>query len=396
MLRAAIICPDQDLASSLEKALLETRVVGVILNLNRYPDAVELEKLIAERGVEAVFLSFESPHQFTGVASVLGTKAAGVPISAVGIPSDHAALLEMMRVGVRELLSPPFPQDKLREALVRITKLVDRKGHTFDRLYSFLPAKPGSGASTVALNTAVALSRLPDTAVLLIDFDLNTGILGFMLKLNSRYSVIDAIENSQRLDQDIWAKLVWPVDKLDLLPTGALNPGLRIEPAQIRGLLAFARRHYRAICVDHSGMMEKYSLELLRESGRIFLVCTPEVPSLHLGSEKLKYLRGLDLAGRVEILLNRSQQRSVLSREQIEAMLGAAVRVAIPNDYLAVHQAMMSGQPLPSDSRLGKHFDDLARNLMEIPAIGVTRKRRFFEYLSLGSPEPATPGNSDK
>ncbi len=84
------------------------------------------------------------------------------------------------------------------------------------------------------------------------------------------------------------------------------------------------------------------------------------------------------------------------TREQIEAMLGAAVRVAIPNDYLAVHQAMMSGQPLPSDSRLGKHFDDLARNLMEIPAIGVTRKRRFFEYLSLGSPEPATPGNSDK
>jgi len=137
--------------------------------------------------------------------------------------------------------------------------------------------------------------------------------------------------------------------------------------------------------------MEKYSLELLRESGRIFLVCTPEIPSLHLGAEKLKYLRGLDLAGRVEILLNRSQQRSVLSREQIEAMLGAAVRVAIPNDYLAVHQAMMSGQSLPPDSRLGKHFDNLARNLMEIPAIGVTPKRRFFEYLSLGSPQPATP-----
>lgn len=386
MLRAAIICPDQDLGNQLERALLESRVSAVVLNINRYPDAVELERLLAERSCEAIFLSYESPQRFGVVTSILEKKAAGLPIAAVVNACEPAMLLELMRAGVREVLSPPFDAEKLREVLGRIHKLVDSRTRTIDRLYSFLPSKPGVGASTVALNTAVALSRVPDTGVLLIDFDLNSGILGFLLKLNPRYSVIDAIDHAGHLDQDIWAKLVWPMGTLDVLPTGRLDPGLRVDVEKLQPLLAFARRFYKVICVDHSGMMEKYSLELLRESGRIFLIATPEVPALHLGGEKLRFLRGLDLGNRVEIVLNRAHARSLLSREQIEDMLGAAIRTSIPNDYAAVHQAIMAGKPLGEDSRLGRHFDDLARSLLELPAISVTKKRRFFEYFS---PAPA-------
>ncbi len=383
MLRAAVICPDPELAQSLEKALLESRVAAVVLSLNRYPDAVELERLLAERSVEAVFLSYESPQRFAVVASFLEKKAAGLPMAAVVSSTEPATLLELMRAGVREVLTLPFDPAKLREALGRIQKLVDSRTRTIDRLYSFLPAKPGVGASTVALNTAVALARVPDTSVLLADFDLNSGILGFLLKLNPRYSVIDAIEHADHMDQDMWAKLVWPMGTLDVLPTGRLDPGLRVELPRLQQLLAFARRFYKVICVDHSGMMEKYSLELLRESGRIFLVATPEVPALHLGAEKLRFLRGLDLAGRVEILLNRSHSRCLLSHQQIEDMLGAAIRTSIPNDYAAVHQAIMEGRPLSPETKLGRHFDDLARSLLELPAISVSKKRKFFEYFSL-------------
>ncbi len=81
MLRAAIICPDQDLGQALERALLATRVATVVLNLNRYPDAVELERLLPERSVEAVLLSYESPQRFAAVASLLEKKAAGTPMA---------------------------------------------------------------------------------------------------------------------------------------------------------------------------------------------------------------------------------------------------------------------------------------------------------------------------
>lgn len=382
MLRVAIISPDQQLGASLERALVETRVAAVVANLSHYPDAVELEQLLVERGVEAVMLSYESPHRFAAAASYLEKKASGLPIAAVVSSADPATLLELMRVGVREVLTPPFHQEKLREALGRIQRLIDSRRQTIDRLYSFLPAKAGVGATTVALNTAVALSRLPDTNVLLIDFDLHNGIAAFLLKLSPRYTVVDALERADRLDQDIWAKLAWPVGTLDLLPAGRLAPEAQVEPERLQMLLAFARRFYQVICVDHSGMLEQHSLEVLRESERIFVVTTAEVPALHLGAEKLRLLRELGLAERVEILLNRAHSRSLLSKEQIEQMLGASIRASIPNDYVAVHNAIMAGKPLGEDTRLGKNFSELARSLTALPGTS-SRRRRLLDYFSL-------------
>jgi hypothetical protein len=59
--------------------------------------------------------------------------------------------------------------------------------------------------------------------------------------------------------------------------------------------LSFARRQYSTICVDLSGMMERYSVEVLHEAKQVFLVATSELPVLHLAREKLAFLRSQDL-----------------------------------------------------------------------------------------------------
>ena len=84
--------------------------------------------------------------------------------------------------------------------------------------------------------------------------------------------------------------MVTSIENLDVLHAGRLNPDFRIEPAQIRHMMDFMRRNYQALCFDLSGNLEKYSLEIMHESKKIFLVCTPEIPSLHLAREKYLYL----------------------------------------------------------------------------------------------------------
>ena len=183
------------------------------------------------------------------------------------------------------------------------------------------------GASTVAVNLSAALARMPDTRVLLADFDLNSGLTGFMLKLDNPYSVTSAAENSLRMDEALWRQLVSVKGSLDVLPSGKINPGFRIEPAQIRSLLDFARRQYKAICVDLSGNLEKYSVEIQHESKRIFLVCTAELPSLHLAREKLAFLRSIDLEDRVDVVLNRAGKHDVVTAEEVEKLLGRPMPV---------------------------------------------------------------------
>ncbi|MGC4052268.1 MAG: hypothetical protein QM757_23290 [Paludibaculum sp.] len=79
------------------------------------------------------------------------------------------------------------------------------------------------------------------------------------------------------------------VGQMDVLHSGRLNPDFRIESSQVRNLLEFARRHYRAICVDLSGNLERYSLEIMHEAKRIFLVVTPEIPVAPSGTGKVQF-----------------------------------------------------------------------------------------------------------
>jgi len=387
MLHGMIICPDADLGRTLERALAESRMVHTGL-VGRYPDPAELDHLIRQQEPQVFFLSLESPEEGLRVARSVEEKSPSASLVGVGRSGDPELLLTAMRAGIREFLAPPFEQRGLREALLRVASLVERTAPAgTNRVYSFLPSKPGVGASTVALHTCLYMARTPDTSVLLADFDLNNGMIGFMLRLNSEYSVIDAVEHAHELDDELWTRLVSRVRDLDVLPTGRLNPGHRIDPAFLQPLLSFARRNYDVICVDLSGMMEKYSLELMCESARILLISTPEVPALHLAAQKLRYLHSLELGSRVQIILNRAQKYSVLSETEMQRMLGAPVQLSIPNDYARVHKAMMAGQMVEGSSKLGKRFEELGRSLLEAPEVVERRKPRFLEFFSVGTAE---------
>ena len=51
------------------------------------------------------------------------------------------------------------------------------------------------------MNTAVAMSRVADSSVLLSDFDLNSGMVRFLLKLDSAYCVTDAAEHALEMER---------------------------------------------------------------------------------------------------------------------------------------------------------------------------------------------------
>jgi Flp pilus assembly CpaE family ATPase len=239
------------------------------------------------------------------------------------------------------------------------------------------------------MNTAMAMSRVQDSSVLLSDFDLNSGMVRFMLKLDSTYCVTDAAEHALDMDESLWPTMVTKIEKLDVLHAGKLNPDFRIDPAQIRHLMEFMRRNYSALCFDMSGNLERYSHEIMHESKRIFLVCTPEIPSLHLAKEKYLYLKQLDLGERVAIVLNRCPKRSIISPQQIEELLGVPIFMTFPNDYQGVQRAMTAGRWVDTSSELGRQFTTLAQSMLDGKTTSAPEpKKRFIEFFSV------TPGKA--
>ncbi len=386
MLRGAVICPDRELGDRLVSAILETHQVGIVRRMESYPNAVELGRFMRAAAPEIIFLSIESKQASLEIARQIEELVPGTQIVAVNRTCDPPTLLGTMQAGIREFLSPPFELQTLNEALRRIGEKILQNPPLFettDSVFAFLPAKAGSGTTTIAVNASLALSKMTPKGVLLADLDLNSGLVGFMLRLtDSLYSIVDAAENAMELDENLWPKIVSSKDNLDILPVGGLSPGFRIEAAQIRHILGYARRQYSAICVDLSGMMERYSVEILHEAKRIFLVTTPELPALHLAREKLAFLRSQDLDGRVSILLNRSQKKGQISLAEMEKLFGMPVFMTFPNDYLGVHKALTDGRQVSASSALGGCFRELAETMVNKKAPAPVVKRGLMDLLT--------------
>ncbi len=387
MLRGIIICPDVDLNERLEAILTEIGIVSITRTLDRYPSSLELLRFLRAHAPQVIFVSTESTAKAMEIAREVEKSTPGVQIVAISRFVDPQILLEVMRAGIREFASLPFDRQALVDALVRIRDTVQARPPAIEathQVFSFLPSKAGVGTSTLALNAAVAMSRVPDSSVLLSDFDLNSGMVRFMLKLESAYCVTDAAEHALEMDESLWPTMVTTIDKLDVLHAGKLNPDLRIEPTQIRHLMEFMRRNYSALCFDMSGNLERYSLEIMHESKRIFLVCTPEIPSLHLAREKYLYLKQLDLGDRVAVLLNRQPKRSIITPQQIEQLLGVPIYMTFPNDYQGVQRAMTAGHWVDPSCELGRQFTSLAHCMLEAKSTPAPEaKKRFIEFFSV-------------
>ena len=395
MIRSIIISPDPELADRLVLALDQTGLVTVARIIDGYPSAIDLVRSLRAHAAELLFLSYESIERAQEVVRLIEAEASHVQIVAIHHETDSEVLRETMRAGIREFMAEPFELDAMTGSIRHMKTLLDKRPvayTTTNQIFSFLPSKAGVGTSTIALHLCAALARRNPNQVLLSDFDLNSGMLRFMLKLNNAYSVTDAVEHSIEIDENLWPQLVTKVEGLDVLHAGRINPNYRVDATQIRNLIAFMRRNYQVLGFDLSGNLERYSIEIMQESKRILLVCTPEVPSLHLAREKLLFLRDLDLDGRVSVILNRCQKRQLFTNQQVEDLLGVPVMRSFPNDYHGITRAVTAGALVAPNSEMGKAFAVFADTLVEDvkpPSAGEQAKRKFVEFFS--SARPATP-----
>lgn len=388
MLRIAIISPDTELIEGLRSLMEGVSVMTLVRTVDHYPTLPALNRLIRSAAPHVLFVSTESSTKLIELVKNVEQTSPGVQIVAVGRTSEPQVLLEVMRAGLREFLSLPFHRQTLYDCLSRVREQAEKRPpatQASDRLFCFLPAKPGVGATTIAVNTALAMARLAESETLLMDLDLNCGLVRFLLQLDNPFSVRDAAERAGKLDESLWPQLVAKAGALDVLHAGLMRPESPLDLEQLQELVEFARRNYQVILVDLSGNLERHSLELMAEARGIFLVTTPEVPALHLAREKLNFFRHISLSEKVSVLLNRCQKRSLVTPAHVEELLGMPPLMSFANDYQGIHKALTAGKEIDGKSELGKQLAKLAEHIHEKPGAQAQEatKRKFVEYFSV-------------
>jgi pilus assembly protein CpaE len=282
--------------------------------------------------------------------------------------NDSTAILQSLRAGASEFLYAPFELATQREAIARLRRLVqpEAPGQTeAGHVVGVSSAKPGSGASTVATQAAFSLQRLTGKRILLADFDLTGGTIGFYLKLSHNYSLVDALQHSEHMDLALWNSLTVNYGGVDILPAPAAPYAEPLDGARLRVLIEHARNLYDWVILDLPAIFNRTSLMAISECERAFLVSTSELPSLHLTRKALTMVDQLGFPkDRFQVLVNRVDKRDDIGTADMEKLFGCPIHAKLPNDYFSLHRVVTLGQPLGSDGELGKAIEQVAARLI--------------------------------
>jgi pilus assembly protein CpaE len=254
-------------------------------------------------------------------------------------------------------------REKSRDARISASKSI-----------AFVSAKGGCGATTLACHVAVELPRLLNSRVLLADLDMQAGLVGFLIKSKSPYSVADAASNLQRLDASYWRALISNgIPNLEIITAPAAPSAKQISAQQLKQVVAFAKTQYPWSVFDLGRNVNASTLNFLDLMDETYVVTTHEVPALHQAKQMVQLLMeaGYPQAN-LRLILNRAPKHADITPEELESMLGLPIYATIANDYQSLQEAFSEGRLVDGSTSLGK---SLSRLSARIAGVEPTKKK---------------------
>ncbi len=232
-----------------------------------------------------------------------------------------------------------------------------------------LGSKGGVGTSTIACYLATALHDLTKESVLLADLDFDCGVLGFLMEVESKYSLMDALQNADHLETDIWRSLISSKTRgLDIITApGQVDSREEATPEQYRQVFAFLRGTYRWIVADLGRGFNQRTSDLLNSSDVTYLVTTLELAALRQARLLIpKLRRSGDQPEALRLVLNELPKRPPFSTGDIERILGCRVAASLPHlaELRTIEERSAS---LPRAAALVKALAKMAEELTKKP-----------------------------
>jgi pilus assembly protein CpaE len=353
-------------------------------------DLIASKEMLARqiRASEPDIILVDSKLGGDSTMDIIDDLALQFPTSAVVaiLPSnDPLVAQQVMLAGARAFLITPFSQINLLSTLRRVTELEGRRQQSQPyvatqaveasrplRSVTVFSPRGGTGVTSIAANTAIALAEETGKKVLLFEGKVFFGHLEVMLNLKVQNALSDLIPHATSLDEGLIRDVVCPHPSgihVLLAPSNVqIAQGIRAE--DIYNIFVGVSRFYDYTVVDGGGVLNDISVTLMDATDRILMVTTPDLASLHDTSRFLQLSRSLAYpADKILMILNKAGAEGGVKLKDIETVLHHQVYHQIANDSANVLRSINRGIPFLvyyPRSNASKSIQQLARKLISI------------------------------
>ncbi len=321
----------------------------------------------------------------------------------LSVQGESDYMRRAMLAGARDYLTKPPSADELLDAIHRVAQLRPRsmadtlipptrqaaavaaaatEPQVQGKIITVFSPKGGSGCTTVAVNTALAMKKALGEAakVGLVDTNLQFGDVSIFMKLQPTRTLSDIAPHAEEIDAELLDAVMVPhpsglkvlaapsaPEEAELMREGGVDEtgGNR----RLRAVLAFMQDRFDYLVVDTAHNVDDVMLALLDMSDLLLVITRPIIPEIRGARLFVELLQKLGYSmEKVQLIINGvDNKRMGIQPEAIErAMMPSLAQ--IPLDERMALRAANYGVPFVlKDSRaaISQAISDLAQSIIE-------------------------------
>jgi pilus assembly protein CpaE len=294
------------------------------------------------------------------------------PIVVVCETSPNGFVRRVFEAGADDIVTLPESPERvlfaLQKAVARKQGAAVATGLALSPMICVLGPKGGTGKTLTSSNLAVSLAK-KGRKVALVDLDLQFGDIGLALGLKPERTIYDLAKSAGSLDADkVDDYLVEHPSGVRVL-MGPTRPdqAAAITVEFLREVYANLRSTHDFVVVDTAPGFTPEVIASVDSSSHICMVAM--LDSLSLKNTKLG-LETLELMGydpeRIRLVLNRSDTRVGIARDEVEAIVARVPDILVPSDR-DIPRSYNEGVPIVSS----KSKSEAARAFLALAALYV-------------------------
>lgn len=282
--------------------------------------------------------------------------APGTRVVAVGDTNDIVLYRAILARGVLDYMPYPAAIDAVVKALnapvamtttpALATPVAPAKSSN-KRVILFMSAASGDGASTLALNTAYAISQLAGGNTILVDMDYQFGMAAKHLDLQNQYGIGDLFDSPDRgVDAVLIKRMVASYRKLHVITAPSELRYLPVVKAEaIRDLITTLSATYDNVIIDVPHVWLPWVATVAQHSTHVMLVSQLWLKSVSHAARLMRALRDIGVQNeRIVAIINRSgaKFKEAIEPRDFERVCGTPIRFTVANDIKTIVMAEAS------------------------------------------------------
>jgi len=325
------------------------------------PDAAA--EYLAGAGASVVFFGIDRdpPAALAAVRKYVENRpASGKPASIVIGVTDRASsdlILDAVRSGVDEFLSPPLNEKTIRECVQNACKkkgiLQAADSSNGGKVFTVFSGKGGCGKTMLATNLAYHLAQIGDATVVIVDLNLQFGNAAMFLDLQPRHTIIECLHGDGVVEDETLIRMPCKHSPRLSLIAGPDDPAdsEQVHAQHIRALLSAFRQKYDFVIVDTSSNFDDFNLTALDMSDKIVLVSDTLVPAVRTTQRCLKVFEKLGYDNdKIVLVINRCDKRVGAGPKELQQAFDGPIAAFVPNAFNPVMTAVDAGLPIAEAS----------------------------------------------